>query len=98
MMARASVAIFVALTTLTLSATPAQPASTAALAVSVTVQPSCTVAGDPLPRATLVVNCSRGVTLPAIAGESVILTPTADGFAIEPMDSASEAGSVIINF
>jgi hypothetical protein len=45
-----------------------------------------------------VINCSRGVVLPAITGESVILTPTTHGFAIEPMGSASEAGSVIINF
>jgi hypothetical protein len=96
--ARASAAIFVALTTVTLSATPAQPASTAVLAVSVTVQPSCIVAGDPLPRATLVINCSRGVVLPAITGDLVVLTPTTHGFAIEPMGSASEAGSVIINF
>jgi len=98
MTARASAAIFVALTTVTLSAAPTQSASTAALTVGVTVQPSCTVASDPLPRATLVVNCSQGVVLPAITGKSVILTPTTHGFAIEPMGSASEAGSVTINF
>jgi len=98
MTARAFAAILVALTTVTLSATATQSASTAALTVGVTVQPSCTVASDLLPRATLVVNCSRGVALPSITGESVILTPTTDGFAVERMDPASEAGSVTINF
>jgi hypothetical protein len=98
MTARAAAAILVVLTTLTLSAAPAQPASTAALSVSVIVQPSCSIAGDPLPRATLVVTCSQGVARPAIAGESVVLIPMTNGFAIEPMNSASGAGSVIINF